>query len=139
MQSVLASCVLVGMGGAFGALARYGISAWLQTGEGFPLGTFSANLLGCFAIGVIACFISIGESLHETQLLPEHFRLLLAVGFCGGFTTYSSFVLELTAMIHRNGLVMAFVYFVATTIGGFASFYLGLALTRALALLLTRG
>jgi CrcB protein len=139
MQSVLASCVLVGIGGTLGALARYGLSVWLQTAEGFPFGTFSANLLGCFAIGVIACFLSIGESLHEMQLVPEHFRLLLAVGFCGGFTTYSSFVLEMTAMIHRNELVMPFVYFVATTVGGFASFYLGLALTRALVLLLTRG
>jgi hypothetical protein len=45
----------------------------------------------------------------------------------------------MTAMIHRNELVMPFVYFVATTVGGFASFYLGLALTRALVLLLTRG
>ena len=68
--------------------------------------------------------------------MPEHYRLLLAVGFCGGFTTYSSFVLELTAMIHRNEASMAFAYFMATTIGGFACFYLGLAVTRGLVLLL---
>ncbi len=139
MQSMLASCALVGAGGAFGALARFGLSSWLQTAEAFPFGTFGANLLGCFAIGVIACFLSSAESLHETLLMPEHYRLLLAVGFCGGFTTYSSFVLELTAMIHRNEAGMAFAYFMATTIGGFACFYLGLAVTRGLVLLLIRG
>ena len=138
-QSAITNVLLVGFGGGLGALARFGLSNWLQTAEGFPLGTFSANLLGCFVIGVIACFLSSSESLHETLLMPEHYRLLLAVGFCGGFTTYSSFVLELTAMWHRNEFVMPFVYFAATTIGGFAAFYLGLALTRALVLLMTRG
>jgi fluoride exporter len=139
MQSVFASCILVGVGGALGAVARFGLSTWLQSAEAFPLGTFAANLLGCFAIGVIACFLSSSESLHETLLLPEHYRLLLAVGFCGGFTTFSTFVLEMTAMIHRNEFVVPAVYFGATSIGGFACFYLGLAVTRWLVLLLSRG
>ncbi len=139
MQSAITSCILVGVGGALGALARFGLSNWLQSAEAFPLGTFAANLLGCFAIGVIACFLSSSESLHETLLLPEHYRLLLAVGFCGGFTTFSTFVLEMTAMLHRNEVVMPAVYFLASSIGGFACFYLGLALTRGLVLLLSRG
>jgi fluoride exporter len=139
MPSLLLSCVLVGVGGACGALARFGLSTWLQTTESFPWGTFGANLLGCLAIGGIAAFLSSAESLHETFLLPEHYRLLLAVGFCGGFTTFSTFVLEITAMMHRHDVVVPFVYFMATTIGGFACFYLGLNVMRLLVALLSRG
>mgnify|MGYP000250604382 CR=1 FL=1 len=139
IQSVLTSCALVGVGGALGALARFGLHAWLQTADAFPLGTLSANLLGCFVIGVIAYFLSSAESLHESFLLPEHYRLLFAVGFCGGFTTLSTFVLEVTAMLHRNEVVTPFLYFTGTLAGGFGCFYAGLALTRALVGLLTRG
>lgn len=139
MQALLTNCVLVGFGGAFGALARFGLSTLWQTSESFPWGTFSSNLLGCFVIGIIAFFLTSSESLHETFLLPEHYRLLLVVGFCGGFTTFSSFVLEITAMIHRNDILVPFVYFTATLTGSFACFYLGLTVTRQLVGLLSRG
>lgn len=139
MQSLITNCIVVGIGGALGALARFGLSAFLQTSTSFPWGTFSSNLLGCLVIGVVAYFLSSSESLHESLLLPEHYRLLLVVGFCGGFTTFSSFILEITAMLHRDALLAPFVYFVATVTGCFACFYLGLTLTRALVLLLTRG
>lgn len=138
MQTLLANCALVGLGGALGALARFGLGSLLQTSASFPWGTLSSNLLGCLVIGVIAFFLTSSESLHETLLLPEHYRLLFVVGFCGGFTTFSSFVLEITALLHRNEILVPFVYFSATVIGSFASFYFGLTLTRLLVGLLTR-
>jgi CrcB protein len=139
MQSILASSLLVGLGGTLGALARFGLSAVLQSSGSFPWGTLGANLLGCFVIGMVANFLASWESLHETMLLPEHYRLLLVVGFCGGFTTLSSFVLESTAMLHREeGLSLA-AYFAATLAGGFACFYGGLMLARWLVSLLSRG
>lgn len=139
MQSILASSLLVGIGGMLGALARFGLSAVFQSSSTFPWGTLSANLLGCFVIGIIANFLASWESLHETMLLPEHYRFLLVVGFCGGFTTLSSFVLESTAMLHRHETLPLVGYFTATLLGGFASFYAGLMLARWLVSLTTRG
>lgn len=138
-QNLLMSCLFVAVGGALGALARYGLNLALQADAGYPWGTLSANLVGCLAMGVIAQFVTNAVWLHESWVLPDHYRLLFAIGFCGSFTTLSSFVIEMSAMLQRNEIVLSFTYFVATLAGGFACFYLGLALTRALLSLLTRG
>ncbi len=133
------SILYVALGGALGALARYGLNIGLQSGAGYPWGTLSANLLGCLAMGIIAQFMASSTWLHESGLFPEHYRLLFAVGFLGSFTTLSSFVLEIGAMLQRNEILYSFSYFVATLAGGFACFYAGLLLTRVLLSLLTRG
>jgi len=83
--------VLVGLGSMAGGVSRYGISLWTQNISVFsiPYGTLISNLAGCLIIGVIA-----GIS-GKSELLSSEMRLLLATGFCGGFTTMSSFVYEL--------------------------------------------
>jgi fluoride exporter len=139
IQNLAMSCLWVATGGALGALARYGLNLALHADAGYPWGTLSANLLGCLAMGVIAQFLTNALSPGESWSMPEHYRLLFAVGFCGSFTTLSSFVIEISAMLQRNEIVLSFTYFVATLAGGFACFYLGLALTRSLLSLLTRG
>jgi CrcB protein len=139
VQNLAMSCLLVALGGALGALARYGLNLAFQAGAAYPWGTLSANLLGCLAMGIVAQFVANAVSLQESWLIPEHYRLLFAVGFCGSFTTLSSFIVEISAMLERNEIVLSFTYFVATLAGGFAFFYLGLVLTRSLLSLLTRG
>jgi fluoride exporter len=80
----------VALGGAAGALLRYGLSGWLQamTGAVFPVGTFGVNVLGSFIIGLV---LQLGS---ERFLLSVELRLLLTTGFCGGLTTFSTFSFE---------------------------------------------
>lgn len=112
--------VYVGLGGMLGAVARYmatlataGISLTL------PYGTLISNLAGCFFIGVIAAFAGEGD------LLSPETRLFLATGFCGGFTTMSSFVYELAQFLRSGEIFFASVYFGVTLVGAMVLFYLG--------------
>ena len=139
MHSFAWSFAFVAVGGALGAIARYGLHLGLQSNSAYPWGTLSANLLGCLIMGVIAQFIASSNWVHESGLFPEHYRLLFAVGFCGSFTTLSSFVLEMAAMLQRNEVLASFSYFIVTLGGGFACFYLGLLVTRGLLALLLQG
>ncbi|HEX5788522.1 MAG TPA: fluoride efflux transporter CrcB [Woeseiaceae bacterium] len=139
MGTFAANCLYVALGGALGALARYGLNVTLQAGTSFPWGTLSANLLGCFVMGSLAAYMASASWLHEAGLFPDHYRLLFAVGFCGSFTTLSSFVVELSALMERNEIALAFGYFVLTLGGGFACFWVALWVTRALLSLLTPG
>lgn len=125
MQSTL----LVMLGGAIGAAARYHLGR-LTThimGPGFPWGTLAANLLGGFAmgllVGILARFIDGGEQI----------RLFVAVGVLGGFTTFSSFSLELILMLQRGEMAAAFTYIALSVAGAAAMLALGLWAVRALA------
>ena len=80
--------LFVFIGGGFGSALRYLIGKFLNTSGGFPYGTFLANLLGSLLIGVI---LGLAQK-HNT--LSQNITLLLAVGFCGGFTTFSTFAYE---------------------------------------------
>jgi len=80
----------IALGGALGALARYGMASWVQTvsqSGDFPWGTLSVNLLGAFLIGVI-------WALSERFILPLGLREFLFAGLLGAFTTFSTFCLE---------------------------------------------
>ena len=120
------------VGGALGAMARFGLNVFLQRDIAFPWGTLSANLLGCLAIGVIAQFVATSAWFNDAGIVPDQYRLLFAIGFCGSFTTLSALVMELHTMLQRNELLNSFSYLMATMVGGFACFYLGFILTRAL-------
>ena len=65
-------------------------------------------------------------------IVPDQYRLLFAIGFCGSFTTLSALVMEMHTMLQRNELLSAFSYLMATMIGGFAFFYAGFVLLRIL-------
>lgn len=80
----------VAVGGAFGAVARYGVSIWMmqQFGGGFPWGTLAVNLVGCFLLGLLDGFVVSG------QLVSAEARLLLGTGFLGALTTFSTFSVE---------------------------------------------
>jgi CrcB protein len=123
----MTASVLVGLGGCVGSLARYGLSLLAQRYTmDWPLGTFAANCLGCLAIGVVAELAARGE-----VITPE-VRLLLATGFCGGFTTMSSMVYETGQMLRADELLHASAYVAATLLCSLAAFFAGAAGVRLL-------
>ena len=132
MQATLVAFLVVGTGGAAGAMARYALTmATLRWSASIPVGTLASNLLGCLLMGGLVALLSRIEWLGEVGGVADHNRLLFGVGFCGAFTTLSALVLELNAMLQRNELLLAFAYLVTTLVGGFAAFWAGAVLARA--------
>ena len=124
-MKILIFAFIVGVGGFAGSIARYGLSlAFQKYSIVMPLGTIGANIIGCFIIGIIAHFST------GTSVLSPEMRLLLATGFCGGFTTMSSFVYESTQMLKSNELYYVALYFLITIVGSFVAFFLGLLIAH---------
>ncbi len=132
MKIVALSYLFVAVGGALGAMARFALNVLLQRDVAFPWGTLSANLLGCLAMGAIAQLVATAAWFNDAGIVPDQYRLLFAIGFCGSFTTLSALVMELHTMLTRNALLGSFGYLLASVLGGFACFYLGFVLTKAL-------
>ncbi|GAB3454060.1 fluoride efflux transporter CrcB [Insolitispirillum peregrinum] len=112
-------------GGAFGSLLRYVsvtlLGRWL--GSGFPWGTVFVNLLGSFIMGVLA------ELAARKFNFPEPLRAFLFVGILGGFTTFSTFSLDMVTLINRD-VVLACLYGAVSVGLGIAALYAGLAVVR---------
>jgi len=132
MRVVLWSYTFVAIGGALGAMARFGLNVALQRDIAFPWGTLSANLLGCLVMGIVANLVASAAWFNEAGIVPAQYRLLFAIGFCGSFTTLSALVMELHTMLQRSEILNSFAYLMTTMLGGFACFYIGFVLTRAL-------
>jgi CrcB protein len=133
MQAILISFLIVGSGGAIGAMARFGMTlALLRFSNVLPLGTLISNLLGCFIMGIIVQMLARIAWFAEGGVVTDHNRLLFAVGFCGAFTTLSALVLEMSTMMQRNQSMLAFAYLVVTLLGGFAAFHGGAVLLKLL-------
>lgn len=125
MQALL----LVGAGGAAGAVARYllGVQTLRWTASGWPVGTFAANVLGGFLMGLLA-----GVLAHRggTAGGGETWRLLLGVGVLGGFTTFSAYSLEVALMIEKRAFGQAFAYSLGSVVLSVAALFAGLMLAR---------
>lgn len=132
MRVILWSYGFVAIGGALGAMARFALNVVLQRDIAFPWGTLSANLLGCLVMGVIAQLVATSAWFNDAGVIPDQYRLLFAIGFCGSFTTLSALVMEVHTMLQRSELLNSFAYLMVTMIGGFACFYIGFMLTRIL-------
>lgn len=132
MNATLLSFLIVGFGGAAGAMSRYGLTLATSTKPaGVPLGTLLANLLGCFLMGVLVQLLARFNGLGDDGLMSDHHRLLFGIGFCGAFTTLSALVFEVSQLVQRNDLSLAFGYLTGTLMGGFACFYAGALLVRS--------
>ncbi len=106
----------VGLGGAFGAMLRYAISLLLPVALGqFPWATWYANVIGCALAGV---FLAASE---KYALLQGDGRLLLLVGFLGGFTTFSSFGLESFNLWRHGYMGLALLYSLSSLLVGFSA------------------
>jgi CrcB protein len=118
---------LVMTGGALGAGARYltGRAALALFAPDFPYATLAVNLLGGLLMGVLTA------TLARVGALAEPWRLFLGVGVLGGFTTFSSFSLDVVAMIERGALGLALFYALLSVIGSVLALFAGLSLARA--------
>lgn len=121
---MLKSVFLVGVGGFMGSALRYLISYLMnvQWQTVFPSGTFFVNLAGSFILGLILSYTF-------THNFSQEVRLFLAVGFCGGFTTFSSFSYEFMSLLQNGHTGYAFLYAFGSLFLGFLlvslGFYLG--------------
>ena len=102
----------VAIGGAIGALARYGMSLLMAAADGhkFPLATMSVNVLGSFAMGVLFVLVV------EKSLLPDSVRPVLMIGFLGAFTTFSTFSLDTLSLWQNGDLFLALLYALGTVV-----------------------
>lgn len=115
---MIRAILLVALGGAAGSVFRYLISLYMPKPEsGFPLGTFAVNAVGCLIIGLLMAF------LFRTP--NESLRLLLATGFCGGFTTFSAFGIETVQLMSNGKTGIALAYIAASLFAGLIAVALG--------------
>tara|TARA_R110002049_G_scaffold24350_4_gene86501 strand:+ start:3732 stop:4103 length:372 start_codon:yes stop_codon:yes gene_type:complete len=117
--------LLVFLGGGLGSALRYWLGKYLNSAEnGIPYGTFAANVLGSFLIGIILGLALKGNSLSNNTVL------FLATGFCGGFTTFSAFAYE-NHIFLKSGDFMTFAFYtIGSFIIGFAAVFFGIWLVK---------
>jgi CrcB protein len=113
------SWLAVAFGGALGAMMRYGVFIWLTPHPSkFPVATFAVNVCGCFMAGILYVAIT-----HAA--VPQAWRPLLAVGFLGAFTTFSTFSLEALLLWQNQLAAVAFFYVVVTLFSCLLAVWLG--------------
>ena len=117
--------IIVGIGSGIGGICRYLISLTMgHAGNGFPWGTFAANVTGCLLIGLLWGVTS------RFQNLSPAFSLLFMVGFCGGFTTFSTFSKEGLTMLQTNNYIFFLFYAIGSVILGIMAVALGYYTTK---------
>ncbi len=121
--------IAVAVGGAIGAVSRFGLSRWIQTisrHRDYPWGIFVCNVLGCLLMGILA-----GILIHRFALGPV-WRAALLIGVLGGFTTFSSFTLDIVTMIQAGQLTSALSNVVLTLVFCLVATAGGLLITNSL-------
>lgn len=115
---MLKNLLLVGLGGSIGSMVRYGITL-LARSKAFPYATVSVNIIGSFIIGLVFAM-----SMKE-QNLSANWKLFLATGICGGFTTFSAFSLENMNLLQDGKIGTALTYIIFSVVLGIAATFLG--------------
>ena len=113
--------LIIGTGGFFGSIGRYLVQQLLHEkfDTGFPIGTMAVNILGSFIIGMVYALFEKGS------VLSPEWRLFLAVGFCGGFTTFSSLAFDSLQMLRLEQFMYLSLYLAISFFGGLMATYLG--------------
>jgi CrcB protein len=116
----------VALGGGLGAVSRYGVDTLLErhTESSFPLATFAINVSGCLAAGFIIA------ALVDRHHAPQWVRTGLVVGFCGGYTTFSTFAQETLDSAEARDLGIALSYVTTSVVFGVVAVFVGIKLGR---------
>ena len=118
---MIKNMLLVGLGGGVGSMLRYITIHWVYRllEKPFPIGTLTVNVLGCFLAGLVSgLLVKLGGD--------ERIRLLLMVGFCGGFTTFSAFAHENMGMMQNGNYLGVLLYITLSIVTGFTAVWLGM-------------
>ncbi len=107
------------IGGGLGSLCRFGLNLWLNRSLIYPYGTLLANGLSCILLGLLVGLVS-------RNLLPLEYRLLLVTGFCGGFSTFSTFSNELVQLLKQGEWPVAMVYMFGSLLVGLLGIFAGM-------------
>jgi len=120
--------LLVGLGGGIGSIARYLCQKWINEAyqHNFPLATFLVNVSGCLLIGIL---YALGE---KGNILSPQTRLLLVTGFCGGFTTFSTFAYENMNLLRIGDNFYFLLYAIGSVVLGIVAVYIGSLLIKLL-------
>jgi len=120
--------LLVGLGGGIGSIARYLCQRWFNENypHPFPWGTFTVNLAGCFLIGIIYA------ASEKAAVLSPQTRLFLITGFCGGFTTFSTFAFENMNLLRGGDGIYFLIYTLTSVVLGIAAVFGGIAIMKLL-------
>ena len=107
---------LVMLGGFIGTILRFFTGEWLHSNQGFPIGTFTVNLLGCFLLGAFFSYIK--------EEYPRIY-IFLGTGLVGAFTTFSTFSVETINLIKQDQYLLAVTYSLISVVGGLGLTFLG--------------
>ena len=119
--------LLVFIGGGVGSSLRYLLGKYMNsTQTGIPWGTFTANILGSLLIGIILGLAAKNDTLSQSQ------TLLLATGFCGGFTTFSTFAYENHVFLKSGDFTNFALYTIGSFVVGFLAVFLGMFLVKSI-------
>ena len=118
--------LLVGLGGGIGSILRYLCQKWINESyhHNFPLATFLVNISGCLLIGIL---YALGE---KGNILSPQTRLLLVTGFCGGFTTFSTFAFENMNLLRIGDSFYFLLYAIGSVAVGIMAVYVGSLLIK---------
>jgi len=120
---------IIGIGGAVGSILRYTTGQYIakQFPHAIPTGTLLVNIIGCLLIGFLIGFFD------KQQIINAHLKLLLITGFCGGFTTFSTFAAENYNLITNNQIPQALLYIGLSVILGLLAVWAGLSISKLIA------
>ncbi len=119
----------ISLGAIAGALSRYYLTLWFaqRFGSNFPYGTFFINLTGCFVMGFFTTL-----ALERVGMISQEVRLLVAVGFLGSYTTFSTYGLDSVLLLGSRRFAAAGFYWLGSAMLGIVSVQLGVMLARLL-------
>ena len=119
--------LLVAIGSGLGGVLRYLVPCWIGASKGFPWATLTVNVVGSLLIGLLSGLLA-----RHGEMSAESIRCFAVVGFCGGFTTFSTFSNETFRLIESSQWLSAAAYVSLSVLAGLAAVFVGYALSKGI-------